>query len=240
MFNNRLFNPLVNIRLHRFSKRELLSLTMLTVSIGALTLFLWGGGVLLVSLFNGLQRLLDIGIGAFVIGVAYLVGFLTALVAIRVYGNLTLPIIIHLYTWVYLFAVCGMYILIIQRLYMRSMYIRSFDNPHYWISLMIVALGLGTVVGLHLVIEDHDLRPFSIPLLITNLFQLGLIVYRYAFSGPNKDFDFLWQDLLLFFSMMAASFLMMANLSILAPVGTQITSLFDRIARLMGLMSNKP
>ena len=36
---------------------------------------------------------------AFVIGLAYVVGWLGAMVAIRVYGNLVLPFIINIFIW---------------------------------------------------------------------------------------------------------------------------------------------
>lgn len=206
------------------SQRGLLSLLMLLLSIGGLTFALLGGTKLILDIFSvGLLNSLNgIGTKVIVIGLTYMVGWLTAMVAIRVYSNLILPIIIRSIMWGCLAGVCTLYLLILQRLY-----IQSYDLPHYWAYLMIVAAGLGAMVGLHLIIENHDLRPFSIPLLIISLIQLGLIVFRYVFSG-TADTSFLWKDLLFFLAMTGFSGLMLAHIGILDPLRTQLTNYFDR------------
>ncbi len=233
MFTNRLFNPFPTIRLHKFSERELLSLAMIAVSLGALTIALLGGARLVWDFFyNNSNNSAPPLAGALVIGTAYLVGWLTALVAIRVYGNLILPSLINLYAWAYLFALCSLYMLMILK---RSSDMQTY-NPHYWTYLMIAA-GLGAMVGLHLIIEDHNFRLFSIPLLLINLFHLGLIVYCYVIKSGTLNS--LWKDLLLFFPMTAFSVLTTANLSILTPLRNKITAHFDRIAWLSGLTSER-
>src|SRR5215510_11920898 len=98
----------------------------------------------------------------------------------------------------------------------------------YFAYLMIVAAGLLAMVGLHLLIEDHDLRPFSVPLLIISLIQLGLIVFRYVFDTAGVKPGFLWKDLLLFFVMISVSVSMLAHLGMLEPLRKQITNYFDR------------
>jgi predicted neutral ceramidase superfamily lipid hydrolase len=180
---------------------------MLLVSIGALTIAFLGGARLVLDIFSeGLVSSLGgIGTKAFVIGLAYLVGWLTAMVAIRVYGNLIMPIIIKTFIWGCLVVVCVLYLLILQRLYTQR-----YDTLHYWAYLVIIAASLVAMVGLHLIIEDHDLRPFSIPLLIINLIQLGLIVFRYVFTG-TADASFLWKDLIFFAGMAAFSIFMLAH-----------------------------
>jgi len=209
---------------NRLSQRGLLSISMLLVSIGALTIAFLGGARLVLDIFSeGLANSFDdLGTKAFVIGLAYLVGWLTAMVAIRVYGNLVMPIIIKTFIWGCLAAVCILYVLILQRLYTQG-----YDILHYWAYLVIIAASLTAMVGLHLIIEDHDLRPFSIPLLITNLIQLGLIVIRYVFSG-TADTSFLWKDLLFFIAMAAVSIFMLAHIGLLSPLRTQLTNYFDR------------
>jgi hypothetical protein len=229
MFTNRFFNLFGGPGPHKFTERELVSLAMLAVSLGALTIALTGG-VWLVVYNNSLPSWGQ----AIVIGTAYLVGWLAALTGIRVYGNLILPSIINMYAWGYLLAVCGLYMLIIMN---RLYYVETFDK-HYWDYLMIVTGAIGAMVGLHFVIEDHDLRLFSIPLLSLNLLHLGLIVYCYVFDFQDVKY-YLWEDLLLFFLVTAFSVLTTANLNILIPVRNQIASYFDRTARLMGLMSDK-
>jgi hypothetical protein len=204
------------------------SLLMMLGSMGALGFALVGGGKLVLDIFGvGLMNTLGgLPTKAFVVGLAYAVGWITAMVAIRVYGNLVLPFVIHFLTWGCLIGVCALYVLILQRLYDQL-----YDLPHYWAYLLIVAAGLGAMVGLHLIIEDHDLRPFSIPLLVICLIQLGLIVFRYVFAAGNPTF--LWKDLLFFLVMSGFAFLMLAHLGLLTPLRTSLTTYFDRNSKVI-------
>lgn len=213
----------------KVSQRGLLSLAMLLSSIGALTLALIGGARLILDIFSvGLPNSLDgLSTKAFVIGVAYVAGWLSAMVAIRVYSNLILPIIINFFVWGCLVGVCVLYLLVLQRLYMQS-----YDMLHYLAYLLIVAAGLVAMVGLHLIIEGHDLRPFSIPLLIISLIQLGLIVFRYVFTG-TANATYLWKDLLFFVGMAAFSFFMLAHIGLLEPLRTRLTNYFDRNSKVI-------
>ena len=205
------------------SQRGMLSLVMLLASMLALTFALLGGARLILDIFGaGLMNTLNgLSTKVLVVGVAYGVGWIAAMVAIRVYGNLVLPFIINFLMWGCLLGVCGLYLLILQRLYMQE-----YDLAHYFAYLMIVAAGLAALVGLHLIIESHDLRPFSIPLLVISVIQLGLIVFRYVFAGGQPVF--LWKDLLFFFLMAAFSYLMLAHIGLLEPLRTRITNYFDR------------
>lgn len=91
-----------------------------------------------------------------------------------------------------------------------------------------MAGGLVELIGLHLIIEDHDLRPFSIPLLIISLGQLGMIVFRYVFDVAEVRPGFLWEDLIFFAVMITVSISMLAHWGILAPLRTSLTNYFDR------------
>jgi hypothetical protein len=161
-----------------------------------------------------------------VIGLAYGVGWITAMIAIRVYGNLVLPFIINYMIWGCLIGVCALYVLILQRLYDQS-----YNLLRFWAYLTIVASGLAAMVGLHLIIEDHDLRPFSIPLLIISMIHLGLIVFRYVFTVANPGY--LWTDLLFFLSMAGFGYLMLAHIGLLSPLRMQLTNYFDRNSKVI-------
>ena len=208
----------------KISQRGLLSLAMLLASIGALTFALLGGARLILDIFSiGLAYSLNgLSTKVFVIAVAYIVGWLAAMVAIRVYSNLILPIIINFFIWGCLVGVCVLYLLVLQRLYTQD-----YDLLHYWVYLLIVAAGLFAMVGLHLVIEGHELRPFAIPLLIIALIQLGLIVFRYVFTGTANP-TYLWKDLLFFLAMAVFSYYMLAHVGLLRPLRTRLTNYFDK------------
>jgi hypothetical protein len=213
---------------NRLSQRGMLSLLMMLGSVGALAFALLGGSKLILDVFSvGLLNSLNgISTKAVVVGLAYAVGWVTAMVAIRVYGNLVLPFIINFLTWGCLIGVCALYVLILQRLYDQT-----YDLAHYFAYLMVVAAGLAAMVGLHLIIEDHELRPFSIPLLIISLIQLGLIVFRYVFTAANPGF--LWKDLLFFLLMAGFAYLMLAHIGLLKPLRTQLTNYFDRNSKVI-------
>ena len=209
------------------SQRGLLSLLMLLLSLGGLTFALLGGAKLVWDIFNiGLYASLNgLVTKAIVIGLAYVVGWVSAMVAIRIFGNLVLPFIINVFIWGCLIAVCALYVLILQRLYMQN-----YDGLHFVAYLLIVLTGIAAMVGMHLIIEDHDLRPFAIPLLVINLIQLGLIVFRYVFtSGANPIF--LLNDVIFFIVMASISIFMLINIGILAPIRYQLTASFDRNSR---------
>jgi hypothetical protein len=89
------------------------------------------------------------------------------------------------------------------------------------------------LIGLHLIVEDHDLRPFSVPLLLISLSQLGLIVFRYVFDTENLNAGFLWEDLVFFFMMSSVSVSMLAHWGILEPLRKQLTNFFDRRGKIM-------
>ena len=222
-------SPMQSRNGNKVSQRGLLSLAMMLSSISALTFALLGGARLILDIFSaGLANSLNgLGTKALVIGLAYMVGWLTAMIAIRVYSNLILPIIINFFTWGCLVGVCVLYLLVLQRLYTQG-----YDMLHYWAYLIIVAAGLLAMVGLHLIIDGHDLRPFSIPLLIISLIQLGLIVFRYVFTGTANT-SYLWRDLLFFLAMAIFSFYMLAHIGLLSPLRMRLTNYFDRNSKLI-------
>ena len=206
------------------SQRGLLSLSMFLFSIGGLSIATLAGAKLVYDVLNvGLLVSLDgLAIKVIVVGLAYLVGWLTAMLAIRVYGNLVLPFIINLFIWGYLIGICSLYLLIIQRLYNQE-----YDFFRFVAYVAIIASAGAAMIGLHLILEDHNLRPLSIPILIINLIQLGLIVLRYVFT-PDANPAYLIYDLIFFTGMAAFSLIMLANIGLLAPIRRQLTYYFDR------------
>ena len=206
------------------SQRGLLSISMLLFSVGGLAIAFLAGAklvfdILRVGLMDSLDGLL---IKVIVVGLAYFVGWATAMLAIRVYGNLVLPFIINLFIWGCLVGVCTLYLLILQRLYNQE-----YDTPRFIAYVLIMAAALTGMIGLHLIIEGHTLRPHAIPLLIINLIQLGLIVLRYVFT-PDAKPGYLINDLLFFAGMAAFSVFMLAHIGLLAPLRMRLTNYFDK------------
>ncbi len=213
---------------NRLSQRGMLSLLMFLASVGALTIAFIGGARLVFDVLGAglINSLSTLPTKAFVVGLAYVVGWLAAMVAIRIYGNLVLPFVINIFIWTCLIGVCALYLLVLQRLYDQS-----YDLLRFWAYLIMLAAGLTAMVGLHLILEDHDLRPLSMPLLIISMIQLALIVFRYVFTDGNPLY--LWRDLLFFLSMAGFGFLMLAHIGLLTPLRARITNYFDRNSKVI-------
>lgn len=206
------------------SQRGLLSISMLLFSVGGLSISMLAGAKMVFDIFDvGLMNALNgLVIKVIVIGLAYMVGWATSMLAIRVYGNLVLPFIINLFIWGCLIGICTLYLLILQRLYNQE-----YDLPRFVAYILIMGAALVAMVGLHLIIEGHNLRPLAIPLLIINLIQLGLIVLRYVFT-PDAKPNYLINDLIFFGIMTAFTIFMLAHIGLLAPLRTRLTNYFDR------------
>ena len=217
-----------------FDARGIFSLLSLVISLGALSIALLGGAKLIIDVFNteggltGSLNQLDLWLSkATVLGIAYLFGWLVATASIRVYGNIILPIIIRYYIWACLIAVCGLYIKILQKLFGQSYLLQS-----YIAYIIIMLASLLVIVGLHLILEGHDLRPYSIPLFSISLVQVGLIVYRYVFTLDAKP-QYLFADLFFFIGMITISGLMLAHTGILNPLRDGITNFFNQNSKII-------
>jgi hypothetical protein len=201
----------------------MLSILMLMASMGALGIALLSGAWLVFDILEvGLEAsLATLPAKVLVIGLAYAVGWVTAMVAIRVYGNLILPFLIKYLIWGCLVGVCLLYVQILGK-----MYDQEYDLLRFGVYLFIMAGGLGAMVGLHLIVEDHDLRPMSIPILVICMIHLGLIVFRYVFT--NAETAYLLPDLIFFLAMGMFGYLMLAHMGLLTPLRTQLSNYFDR------------
>ncbi|HZM23881.1 MAG TPA: hypothetical protein VFC02_19175 [Anaerolineales bacterium] len=207
---------------NKVSLRALFSLAMLVGSLMALGVSMLAGARIVFDLLAANSNIEGVATKMIVIVLAYGVGWITAVLATRVYHNLILPVLINWLTWGCLVIVCYLYLQILKRMY---------DQPEELIRfikyLFAMAGGLTVLIGLHLIVEGHSLRLFSIPLLIISFFHLVLIVYRYVFA-PQPKFDFLWKDLVFFILMATVSLLMLVHIGVLEPLRMQLTSFFDR------------
>ncbi len=207
-----------------FSENGLLSAVMSLLSLSALTVAMLGGARLLIDIFaEGLAKgIPHFWAKAVVLVLAYIFGWVTGLLSIRVYNNKILPIIIKIYTWGTIAAICLLYLMIIQRLYRQG-----YDSTHYWAYFVIISAALGALVGLHLIIEGLDLRLYSVPLLIVCLVQVAFIVMRYVFTD-DADSRYLLADLFFLTTMVTASGLMLAHIGFLSPFRRWLKHFFDQ------------
>lgn len=200
----------------------MLRIVTLFVSLTALSVSMIGAGILVLNIFDaGLSGNLEgIFVKMTVLGFAFLFGWVVGLVSIRAFGNMFYPLVIKVYAWAVLVAVCILYIQVIQKLYLQD-----YDTLHFWAYLVMLLGGLFVLICLHLLVEDHDLRPFAIPLLIISVLQLCAIVLRYMLD-KNPNGLMLFGDFTIFIVMILISALMLRHIGILSPVRDWISGLF--------------
>jgi hypothetical protein len=207
--------------------RGMLSIGTMVVSLAALTVSMFGATIFVLDVFrDGLDKSLDkdldgVLVKLVVLGLAFLFGWGVGLVSIRGFKNLVYPLIIQIYTWACVFAIGVLYMKIIQKLY-----IQEYTAMRFWIYLLMLLGGLFVLICLHLLVEDHDLRPFAIPLLIISVLQLFVIIFRYVFDGSPKGI-LVFADLTVFVVMTSISALMLAHIGILEFLRYLIAELFS-------------
>lgn len=204
--------------------RGMLSIATMLVSLASLTASMLGAGKLVFDIFDdGLaSSLQSVTTKLIVLGFSFFFGWIVGLASIRAFGNLVYPYIIKIYSWGCLSAVGLLYLMIIQKLYLQE-----YDGIHFWAYLAILLGGLAVLLFLHLLVEDNDLRPYAIPLLIISVFQLFAIIYRYVFTDDPQEMMLLG-DLTIFLVMIAISALMLMHLGIFAPLRGQLHDWFTK------------
>jgi hypothetical protein len=204
--------------------RGMLSIITMLVSMSALTLSMLGAAKFIFDVFgDGLDESLDgLLVKIIVLGFTFFFGWGAGLVCIRIFGNLVYHIIIQIYAWACLFAVSVLYMKIIQKLYEQE-----YTRLHFWAYLLMLLGGLFVLICLHLMVEDHDLRPFAIPLLVISVFQLLAIIVRYIFAAHPNGLK-LFGDFTIFGVMISISALMLMHIGILSPLRDWVNGLFVR------------
>lgn len=157
-----------------------------------------------------------------VIALAYAVGWIVALFGIRHFHNLILPVVINIYAWLTLAGIFVFYIIILFRLYQQQYFVGNFVK--YTIVMWVAIAGL---IGFHLLIENHSLRPFSIPLLMISLVHLYLIVFHYIFAFSSVNYEYLSGDIIFFLGMVFVSVMMLLHVGMLAWLRNFISRLFE-------------
>jgi hypothetical protein len=203
-----------------------------SIRIARLALMVVGASTLLISILGAAKLLLEIlvgdsgadnALGAKLLWVAipFLVGWIVSLIDIRVLNNLVLPLIIRGYIWLTLCGILLIYVRTINRLYTET-----FTADHFLRYSLVFAAGFAVLVGLHLLIEDHDLRPYSMPILIMALIHLLVAVVHYVFQ--NGKLAFAVGDMVYFFLMLVIFILMALHLGLLNPFRRTVDRLVQR------------
>ncbi len=203
--------------------RSFFSQATMLAGCASLTLALLGGLWLIWKVFqSGLLNNLEMALVALLpIGLAYLAGWAFSLVSIRAYHNLVFPLILRAYAWFILAGTLALYLAVIEKLYAQGYGVSNFLA--YTFTLIGALLAL---FGLHLLPEEQDLRPFSIPIFLVGLFQLGAMITRYVIFPIRGNGLFIFADLWIFVLMQTVAGLMLARYGIFNPLREAIADLF--------------
>lgn len=208
----------------RPSQRGMLSVMSLVISLLSLALSMAGGAWIAMGVLSeGLDNQVGMATRILAVGLAYAIGWFVSLFGIRMLGNLILPIFIKIYAWAILVGVCILQIAILTRLFKHEYTFQKFN-----LYMLMMAAGLIALVGLHLIIEKHNLIPFSFPILAISLSHLILIVIHYVFVPLEADkYSYIWGDVIFFLFTAIVSTLMLAHFGLLNGFRKRIDRMFD-------------
>lgn len=203
--------------------RGMLSILTMLVSLAALSLSMFGAAKFVFDVLGteSDNKLDGLSVKLIVLGLTFFFGWVVGQISIRSFGNLVYPIIVQIYAWGCLLAVCILYLMVIQKLFMQA-----YSPERFWAYLFILLGGLFVLLCLHLLMEEHDLRPFAIPLLVISVIQLFAIIIRYIFV-PDPNGWMLFGDLPIFGIMILISALMLMHLGLLEFLRYFLTELFS-------------
>lgn len=201
---------------------QTMRLVTMVVGLGALSIAMIGGGKLLWEILDeGLANNMDtLGAKLLWVAIPFLVGWIASLMSMRVMHNLVLPLFIRYFIALTLIGILALYGRVIQLLYLES-----FFASHYLRYSLVFVAGFTGLVGLHLLVEDHDLRPYSIPVLVMTLIHLFVAVWHYVFQDGDPAFAL--GDTVYFVIMLFIVVLMALHLGVLNPFRQTINRLFE-------------
>jgi hypothetical protein len=159
-----------------------------------------------------------------VVGLTYSVGWIFSAIGVRSLRDKILPYAIQAYTWAVLGGIIVLQVLIMVRLYWQKY--QFFNYMRY---LLVFGAGLIALVGLHLILERHSLRPFGFIILLASLGHLYTIVYHYVFAemfGETVIHERVWGDVVFFIVTTLVSILMMAHIGLLNGMRRLIHQIF--------------
>jgi hypothetical protein len=193
-------------------EQDVLSWVLLLVSFLSFGIAMAGATWVATDIFDkGLENQIGILPKVFAIGLAYVIGWIVSIISVRVLGHSNHPLLIKVLAWITLAGLCILQIAIIYKLYAQA-----YSNSRFILYLLMMGIGLLALIGFHLIVEDHDLVPFSFPILVVSLIHLIVIVSHYVFAELEEDkYAYFWSDAFFFLFTTAIGVLMLSHLGLL-------------------------
>ena len=203
------------------SERGLLNLSMTLVCTISMGIAILSGAWFAIGILNGNRE--GIVSKVIVVGLAYVVGWIVSVFGIRVLGNFVLPYVIKLFAWVVLSGVVMLQIIVISKLFRQQ-----YEFANYVRYVFLFGAGMVALIGLHLILEEHRLGIFAIPILLTSFAHLYFIVFHYVFLTDTK-YEYIWGDIIFFLITLAVSLLMLAHFGMLNGLRNLMNRTFNPI-----------
>jgi hypothetical protein len=207
------------------SQRGMLSVLVLIISLFSLGIALLGGAWVGTDvLARGMDNQVGLVPKVLAIGLAYLVGWIISLFGSRILGNLLLPSLIRMYSYIVLAGICGLQFAIIYKLFLQNYTLFGFGKY-----LIMMSAGLLALIGLHLILENHSLVPYAFPIIAISLAHLFLTVIHYVFlENEEAKFVYFWGDLGFFIFTSTVGGLMVAHLGLLNGLRRWVGKIFNQ------------
>ena len=137
----------------------------------------------------------DLLVKVLILVLAFLFGIGLGYLGVRGFRDTTIPSIARLYAWIYLGITCASYFgvaVVLNR--------QDFSFVTFLAFVLVITAELLAILGLHLVIEELDLRLLSIPIFSVSAFHIILVLYRYILAASRVSLHLLG-DLFFFVGM---------------------------------------
>ena len=207
------------------SQRGMLSVLVLIISLFSLGIAMLGGAWVAIDILaNGLGNQIGLGPKVIAVALAYLFGWIVSMFGARILGNLLLPTLIKVYSYIVLAGICGLQFAIIVKLLQQE-----YNLTKFGMYMIMMSSGLIALIGLHLILENHSLVFYAFPILAISLAHLFLIVFHYVFlEKVEENFVYFWGDAAFLLFMSTIGGLMLAHFGLLDEVRELIDHIFNQ------------
>jgi len=139
--------------------------------------------------------------------VVFVFGMGLGVLSIRGFDNWAFRSVARFFAWVYLGIACLSYFGITVVLYRQAYSIEAFGT-----FVLVMITELLAILSLHVVIEDHDIRPFSYPIFAVAAIQAFLALHRYVLVSVPVS-AYLAGDLFFFLGMTLVGSAMLGDIA---------------------------
>lgn len=169
------------------------------------------------------RQLSDLGFKMIVLVLVFLFGVGLGVISIKGFQNTSLLSIAQFYAWVYVAIACLSYLGI-----SFSLNKQGYTFGTYVAFVFVILAELLAMYALHVVIDDHDIRQYSIPILGVCLVHAILVVYAYVFI-PVPVSLYLAGDLFFFTAMTLIGSAMLGDIGF----GTMLSRIWAEVNKNM-------